>query len=344
MMVASATVALPLSKARSATSLTAVEWGPPYIDATKKVCENWTKSGLIWELHKGGAATILAKIRATWPHVPYDLVDAYPPVFTSMAREKWHVPLSVETVPNLAYVPEALITKDEAGRWVSAPRNVNYNLFAYRKDTSPIEIKSIRDLYDPRLKGQIAWPNAASYAGLWVVVLALANGGDEHDVEPGWKALRELAKTGNIGRIVSQNSELINSFNLGETSVTFADTASLTGVGKHFPIQFLSKTDESLKVFPAAEGWCVLASSNNQQEALELVNFLISPDHSTTLCEMVNLVPASTRAKTPTQLSAVAFSPEELKKYVYAPDWGYLSTQLPSWVQRFEADIIPLIK
>lgn len=29
---------------------------------------------------------------------------------------------------------------------------------------------------------------------------------------------------------------------------------------------------------------------------------------------------------------------------VYTPDWGYLSTQLPSWVKRFETEIIPLIK
>ena len=335
---------MPWSQARSAGSLTAVEWGPPYIDATKEVTKNWTDTDIVWELHQGGAAAILAKIKATWPNTPYDVVDVWSPVFNAIANEDWHVPVTVDSVPNLADVPEALITKDKNGGWVNVPRNVNYVLFAVREDIVPFEIKTIEDLFDPRLEGQIAWPSPILNTSLQVTALALANGGDEFNMDPGWKALEKLAKSGNIGRIVATTTDIINSMSSGETSVTFADMATISSVAANFPVTYLSKTDPTLKAFPAVEGWSVLKSAKDQQAALNFVNFLISPENSTAFCNALNTVPASTKATAPDSLAPVVFTKEQMDQFVYSADYGYISGQIDAWVKRFEQDIVPNIK
>ena len=64
-----------VSRARAAEALSVVDWGPPWIDNTKKIAEAWGKGPIIWTLHSGGAASILLKIKAASPDPPYDLID-----------------------------------------------------------------------------------------------------------------------------------------------------------------------------------------------------------------------------------------------------------------------------
>ena len=109
-------------------------------------------------LHQGGSGAILPKIKATWPHAEYDYVAGWEGSFNGMIKEDWLVPVTVETVPNLADIPQKIIVKNAKGEWMAVPRAVGGIYFAYRKDICPIEVKSIDDLFDPRLKGKICWP------------------------------------------------------------------------------------------------------------------------------------------------------------------------------------------
>jgi putative spermidine/putrescine transport system substrate-binding protein len=324
-------------------SLTVVDWGPPYIDGSKAAAAKFDKYDINWELHSGGGATILAKIKATWPNSPYDVVDNFTLVFHAMAKEGWAEPVSVETVPNLADVPEHLITKDDKGNWVNIPRNINGNFFAYRTDRCPIEIKSVDDLFNPKLKGQINWPSAVMQSNLQVVLLALARGGDERNMEPGWKALEELAKTGNIGRVYQTTTEILNSMTSGETSVTFATQGTLAAAGKNVPVKPVTKTDPSMKAFILTEGWIIMANSTKKKEAMEFANFMISPESTELFLNYVGGAAANRKVKPKPGMEHLTFTDEEFKKYAYVPDFPYISTQLDGWVKRFEKDIMPLI-
>ena len=101
-------------------------------------------------------------------------------------REGWLETVTLENVPNIVNVPEALITTDEEGNWKNIPRNTGAVYFGYREDIVPFEITSINDLLDPRLKGQILWPDPFYGTNVQMVMLALARGGDEFNMEPGW--------------------------------------------------------------------------------------------------------------------------------------------------------------
>ena len=216
--IAAASLSAPfINVGHAAEPLSVVEWGPPWIDNTKKLATAWGKGDITWSLHSGGAASILPKIKAAWPNPPYDLVDNWSPVFLSMLREGWAETVTLENCPNLKDVPEGLITKDADGNWKNIPRGSSGVFFTYAPENCPIEIKTVEDLLNPKLKGQILWPNPTLNTNLQVVALAKALGGDEHNMEPGWEFLIELAKSGNIGRISANTSDVITSLETVET-------------------------------------------------------------------------------------------------------------------------------
>ena len=89
-ITAAAAITSPMTlmkNAFAAENLSVVDWGPPWIDNTKKIAASWGKADITWTLHSGGAASILPKIKAAWPNPPYDIVDNWSPVFNSMIRE-----------------------------------------------------------------------------------------------------------------------------------------------------------------------------------------------------------------------------------------------------------------
>jgi putative spermidine/putrescine transport system substrate-binding protein len=329
-----------VNRSFAAEPLSVVEWGPPWIDNTKKLAAAWGKGDINWTLHSGGAASILPKIKASWPSPPYDLVDNWSPVFLSMLREEWAATVTLDDCPNLKDIPEGLITKDADGNWKNIPRGSSGIFFTYAPDNCPIEIKTIEDLLDPKLKGQILWPNPTLNTNLQVVALAKARGGDEYNMDPGWEFLAELAKSGNIGRVSANTSDVITSLETGETSVTFVDQGTLSGI-KGTRLQHLTKTDPSLKTFMFVSGWVVLSSSNNKEAAFDFANFTINKENSELYFQEVGEVPVNGTAEH--NIEHLRFSPKEVDAYTVIPDWDHLGKELDGWNKRFEKDIVPVL-
>ena len=338
--VATATMSFPFVNALGSSPLSVVDWGPPWIDNTKKIAANWGKSDINWTLHSGGAASILPKIKAAWPNPPYDLVDNWSPVFLSMIREGWAETVTLDDCPNLADVPESLISKDADGNWKNIPRGTSGVFFTYAPDNCPIEINHVDDLLSPELNGQILWPNPTLNTNLQVVALAKARGGDEFNMDPGWEFLVELAKSGNIGRVSANTSDVITSLETGETSVTFVDQGTLSGV-KGTKLKHLTKTDESLKTMLFVSGWVVLSSSTNKELAFDLANYTINKENSELYYQEVGEVPVNGTAEH--GIEHLRFSGEEAAKYSVIPDWDHLGKELDGWNKRFETDVVPLL-
>ncbi|MGH6954054.1 MAG: extracellular solute-binding protein [Alphaproteobacteria bacterium] len=324
--------------------VTAVDWGNPYLDASKAMAERQGKLDVTWVAHEGGGAAILAKIKATWPNTPYDVIDNWSPVFITMMREGWAETVTLNDVPNLADVPEGLIAKDDKGNWKNIPRSTSGACFAYNPEKSPVEIKSLQDLFNPKLKGQIAWPGPVMNTSLQVVAFALANGGNERNMDPGFKLLQDLAKTGNIGRVYTVHTEAVASMTSGETSVLFGDQGTLSPIAAAGPLKYVTKSDPMLKTFFLTEGWIVMSNSKKKQAAFELANFSISPDECFAFNTAIGLNPANKKSKPIKGLEHLVFSDDEIKTFGYFPDYDLMSKQVDGWVKRFESEITPLLK
>ncbi len=62
----------------------------------------------------------------------------------------------------------------------------------YDQKKVPFEITKWTDLLDPRLKGQIAVPNASNGEGKFLIQLAWLSGGSENNIEPGFEMAKKL--------------------------------------------------------------------------------------------------------------------------------------------------------
>jgi putative spermidine/putrescine transport system substrate-binding protein len=329
-----------INSAHAANKLSVVDWGPPYIDCAKTVAKKWGKASITWTLHAGGAAGVLAKLKTTWPNSPYDVIDAYEAVFISMIKEGWAEPVTLDDCPNLKDIPEVLITKDKKGNWMSIPRGMSPG-FWVATENCPIKITTIEDLLDPKLKGQILWPNPTLNGNAQVMNFALVRGGDQYNMEPGWQFLKELAKSGNIGRVSANTSDIITSLETGETSVTYVDLGTTGGI-KGTKVNYLNKIHESLKSNFFVTGWVVLSSSKNKKLAFDFANATISKEGSEIHYKMTGELPVHLKADLPAEANQFRYSGAELKKYAMEIDWDNVGKQLDGWNKYFEKEIVPL--
>ncbi|OYX13475.1 MAG: hypothetical protein B7Z15_07125 [Rhizobiales bacterium 32-66-8] len=207
--------------------LVVVQWGAGWIEVSKKLIEPFQKETgdqIAWELHAGGAMAIVAKIRPQWPRVPYNVVSAWNPVFSAMDAEGWLDTITVDEVPNLKDIPDSFVQKNAKGQAISVPLSTAGAFWGYRTDLLDKPLENLDQLLEPRFKGKICVPFPVNLSGLLLVTLAIQRGGNERNVEPGWEFLKELAKRGNIGRVINNNSEFINAMSGGDLSVGREDS------------------------------------------------------------------------------------------------------------------------
>ncbi|MFI4986269.1 MAG: PotD/PotF family extracellular solute-binding protein [Alphaproteobacteria bacterium] len=340
-------LSLSPNRAGAATEpLVGIDWGGPLIEATKKIAAEDKGVDITWELHSGGAGTVLPKIKSAWPHPKYDIVAAWNPVFITMINEGWLEPLSEKEMPNLADIPRQFLFTDKAGDIVNVPRSLAGMFWGYREDTAPVKLERIEQLLDPKLKGQICWPGPNINSNLQLLSLALAHGGNEQNMEPGWQFLKALAQSGNIGRVAQTETAFINSMTTGETSVAFWNMSPWKSVAKNFKVKVLTRVaaDKGLKTFLYQDGWVVLKSSEHKQAAKEFLNRFVSPENNQTFNEMLGQAPTNAKAKASGFAENIAFTKDEIQQFAYLPDFAALATQLDGSVKRFETEIVPLLK
>ena len=98
-----------------------------------------------------------------------------------------------------------------------------------------------------------------------------------------------------------------------------------------------------MPTFLYQSGFAVFKNRPNLQATLEFANFCISPEMSTLYGEVAGEAPLNVKAKTPDSLKHLAFTPEEMDKYVYVPDFKEVLAQQDAWSKRWENEIAPLL-
>jgi putative spermidine/putrescine transport system substrate-binding protein len=73
------------------------------------------------------------------------------------------------------------------------------------------------------------------------------------------------------------------------------------------------------------------------------VNFAISPEVSTLYSQVAGEAPLNVKATAPENLKHLAFTADELSKYVYVPKYDVVLSQQDTWAKRWETDIAPLL-
>ncbi|MSO93035.1 MAG: extracellular solute-binding protein [Rhodospirillales bacterium] len=341
---------LPWARAALAqkASLTGVFWGGPYLDAIKAVAVRQDKADIKWELHSGGAAAIIPKIKATWPSSPYDFVGCGDPQYPSFITEGWPEPMTKEEMPNFKDIPDHLFYKNAQGQILNVPMAINAVFFGYRKDIAPFPLKKMEDLLDPRLKGKVCVRDAVQGMNSNMVPYALANGGSPTNLEPGWEFLKKLAKSGNIARFAKTETDFINSITSGEAVAGFSNLSNWGKIAEQFPCEFLIRDKKEAPGFQAGlfqEGIVILKSSARKKEAKEFLNFFVSAENNSTYNKVLNNVPVNAKSESTQLARTILFKSDADRERLTHPfDWKLLNEQRQESIQRFEKEIVPLAK
>ncbi|MER8486408.1 extracellular solute-binding protein [Mesorhizobium sp. M1322] len=332
-------------RAVATEAITSVEWGGKYLEVIKTLAAKQSDVDINWQIHAGGAMVIMSKIKATWPNAGIDLLTGWDPSFQMIAAEGWAEPVTLEKVPNLADVPQKLLIKDAAGNIVNIPRAVGSAFWVYREDTTPFQITKVEDFLDPRLKGKICWSVPSLGSNLNMVMLALHKGGDEKNLEPAWDFMKELARSGNIGRVANSDQDVTTSISTGETSIIFATSYASIDLSRNFKLKYLNKMNAAsgFRTFVYHEGWSVLKGGNTKA-AFKFANFVLSPENDAYFAQQSGSgLPANVKSKIAAEMAPFMLTNEDMERSVYIPDWSYLSTQSSAWMQRWEQEIVPLL-
>jgi putative spermidine/putrescine transport system substrate-binding protein len=343
-------LAAPFSKnlvgqALAADPVRAVTWGGGYADALTAITKNYKTYPVDWSLYQNASGEVVAKTKAAWPNAPYDISENWDADFVQLYNEGWLQGVSEADIPNLANVPSSLKRfKYPDGKLYAVPMSLGACYWAYRKDLVSFPFNEVEQLLDPRLKGLVCLPSITKGTGLILVVLAYANGGSENNVEPGWDFLKKLAKSGNVGRVANSEVDFSNSINSGETALTFWNPVLWTAVKKNWPLVVLSKADsKTLKSYFYQDGF-VIYKGPRAKEAMDLLNFLLSPEANNAYQEALGQAPAITNGKVPVAAADINFTDEDFKKHAIFCDYAVMSKEHDGWVKRWETEIQPLLR
>jgi putative spermidine/putrescine transport system substrate-binding protein len=64
---------------------------------------------------------------------------------------------------------------------------------------------------------------------------------------------------------------------------------------------------------------------------------------NTLYAQVAGEAPLNAKATAPAKLAHLVFTPDEMKKYVYVPDFNVVLANQDAWAKRWENEIAPLL-
>ena len=341
-------VAAPFVRARGQTKprVTGVTWGGPWVEAWKQIAAKQKRADLDWILHEAATTAIVAKIKASWPNPPADFVNASEPTLYAMAREDWLEPVSEAAIPNLKYLQSAPFIKNPAGQPVTVPTNLSYVFWAYVEPAAGMPIGKPEDLLSPKLRGKVMLNLPTIASGAQLFSLAMARGGNEHSIEPGFDFVKEIVKAGNVGRVVKTDIDVVNAFTTGEVAVGLINQANYHEIAKHLPLKALGKVPGSptFKTFIGSEGVAILKRAGDRKPVMDFIDFAIAADNNTAYAAAIGTLPTNEQSIASAELDPLRLhDAAERQKFGYVPDRPYISSQTDAWNRKWELEIGPLL-
>jgi putative spermidine/putrescine transport system substrate-binding protein len=234
-------------------------------------------------------------------------------------------PLSEKNVPNLKF------SRQKGNQFTAVWYTFIPGIF-YRKDKAPFELKKWEDLWDARLKGKVAAPEAVYTSGRFMVIVSLLNGGSEKNMDPGFAKMAALKP--NIGMFYRTDSESIKFLESGE-----ADVCAMGLLPNVYNV--LGKDPQYRFVVPAKPQLMILnnialVKGRDTKLGSELVNYMLSTEAQEAHCSTIGLIPVNGNAKIPEKLKDIV--PQKWDN-LYTMDVNIVNDQIGKWTERFNKEI-----
>lgn len=322
------TVLAGSAPASAEQKLVFMNWGGTWMDYAKTAfIEPFEKeTGVTVELRTHqNTMDGLAKLKANKDDLNVDIWATSPiPALIGM-DEGVVAPFDASKVPNAAKLDKALVT----------PACIAWYTFffgaVYNDQTSPVKICQWSDLFDPKLKGQIAVPNAANAEGKFLFLLNKLKGGPDDDVSAGFAYADELKP--NVAIFYNSYTDRDKALAAGEASV-----GAMSMVGEYLD---LSKDNPQFKFIapepfvPADFDCLAVMPGKNQDLAYKFINFALSKAAQESFANQALVMPSNPEAAVPAALATYAPDPS---KYRF-PNSAVVKVHQQEWIDRWNQEV-----
>jgi len=321
-------LALLFANTAAADDLTVQTWGGVWEKGARSVGDAFAKKYGVEVRYEQQQNTRMgiAKIKAQASDPQVDILFSTADAMQQAADDKLLVTIDRALAPSLAGLPKGAVH----AAWVDV-MNILFG-FVYRKDMAPFELTRWEDLLDPRLKGKVASPNAMFAGGRWLIMAALINGGNEHNIQPGFDFLAKLKP--NISSFVATDGESVKVVESGEAMVLsfglLSDFAKL--IGPKSNLKFVIPEGK-----PVLTSTISVAITNPKKSVLahKFLDFISTAEAQQAYCAEIVCTPVNEKAQAPEEIRD--FRPPA--NLIYDADWGTINANLPAWDDRFKKEI-----
>lgn len=305
-------------------------WGGNWQDIFRPVAQEFEKeTGTRVEfVVQSGSGDGLNKLTAQRANPQVDVWTSIASTVQAATKAGLLAKLEPAKIPHINEMPKEFVGDTGVSIWLS-PRGI-----FYRKDLAPFELKTWKDLWDPRLKDKVGVTLALD-RGSFLIVSALLNGGNERKIDAGFENMQKLKP--NIHTVYSTDPESIKLLETGEVAVVA--WGALPNVYRHLgpdsKYAFVMPTPHFLADIPVS---IVKGRGDAQQAAAEkFVEYMLQPKYQTIMASIAGTVPANPKANVPEKLKGI-IPPLPIKE-VYSVDWTYVNSQYSSWEDRWAREV-----
>jgi putative spermidine/putrescine transport system substrate-binding protein len=298
---------------------------------TRLVIEPFQKKHNVRVLVTPGSSTeMLAKLRAEKASPSVDLVVIAETVAVTGRLEGIFEKMERAKIANLVDVEPKALNPDGFGfASLYATAGIGYN--AEKVKPAP---QAWKDMWNPAYKGMIGVQDIAGTTGVqFLITAARLHGGDERNIDRGFKALAELMKMG----------ASINSGKPAEiTNLFLTDTILMSpGVENSFYKVYSPKDKRFAFVLPQ-EGFFaipytveIVKGRKGGDLVYDFMSMQLDPEVQQGFMESILMTPVNTRVKIPASLATLV--PEA--KAALPFDWGAIARNRAAWQERFNKEI-----
>lgn len=195
---------------------------------------------------------------------------------------------------------------------------------------------SWNDLGDPKFKGMVVVGPFSGYGVEALAMVARANGGDEQNIEPGFKFMAEKIAP-NVLTWEGSQANLAQMFQSGEAAlVAWSNIRVQLAIDQGAPVAFVYPKEGARQGLITA---CVVEGAPQPNLAQEFLKDVLSPAAQIELATSAALGPTNSKVELdPTVASKVVYGADQADALV-AIDWLTVNKHRDEWTQRWNREV-----
>jgi len=206
---------------------------------------------------------------------------------------------------------------------------------AYNPDLMKVPPTSWKDLWNPAYKGMVAVGDIAGTSGQqFLIAAARLNGGNESNIDPGFKAVASLRP--NVNMFYTQADQVVSLFQQGDIAmaVWYPDRTAVAAA-KGIKVKAVMPSEGAIGVMSTLS---IPNGSKNSTLAETYIDTVLSPDVQSCFAGKQFVGPTNKKVKLPATLADKVPYGDAVKK-LYFPDPQVVNKSLSAWTERWGREV-----